>query len=65
MAVYGKVLANAVSSHLSFAKINSEAVAFTKTGAFAVSTATQIEMELDKIWPTTRPRPTRNTCGIA
>ena len=47
MAVYGKVLANAVSSHLSFAKINSEAVAFTKTGAFAVSTATQIEMELD------------------
>ena len=45
MAVYGAVLANTTSSQGSFAKSDPSIVAFTRTGAFAVSLAVSLTLE--------------------
>ena len=47
MAVYGTILGNAVTAKNSFAKADHSIVAFTKTDAFAMTTATDIILEID------------------
>ena len=68
MTVYGTILGNAVTAKNSFAKADHSIVAFTKTGAFTASTATEIILEIggnyvvvDSGTAITMPSPTTGT----